>query len=123
MNVALAYVAAGAVSFALLVIQNLVAPSSIGGLLVNLFYGMCELALGSPAVLIVLAIVDLALTASRSQRRDGFVFALLPGALAALLIPPYPEIVPVVAWLLAVGLLFGWVMRLPTRGPVVEPTR
>jgi hypothetical protein len=81
------------------------------------------LAVGSPAVLIVLAIMDLVLTASRRPRRDAFVFALLPAALAALLIVPYPEMVPVVAWLAGVGLLFGWVMRLPKGVPVVEPTR
>ena len=47
----------------------------------------------------------------------------MPAALAALLIVPYPEIVPVVAWLAGVGLLFGWVMRLPKGVPVAEPTR
>ena len=122
-NAALSYAAAGIVTLAFMVIQNLVAPSPFPGLLEMWIFGVSLLAVGSPAVLIVLAIVDLVLTASRSQRRDAFVFALLPAALAALLIVPYPAILPVVVWLGAVGLLVGWVMRLPKRAPVVEPTR
>ena len=122
-NVALSYVAAGIVTFVFLVILELLTPSSIGNMLTGWVYEMCLLAWGSPAVLVVLAIVDLALTAVGDRRRSGFVFSLLPGALTALLIVPYPAIAPLVVWLLAVGLLFGRVMRLPKRAPATEPTR
>ena len=82
-NVALSYVAAGIVTIVFLVILELLTPSSIGNMLTGWVYEMCLLAWGSPAVLVVLAIVDLALTAVGNRRRSGFVFSLLPGALAA----------------------------------------
>jgi hypothetical protein len=122
-NVALSYVAAGIVTLVFMGVANIGASWSIPDTLVGWIYEMGLLAVGSPAVLLVLAIVDLVLTASKGQRRDGFVFALLPGTLASLLIVPYPEMIPLVAWLLAVGLLFGWFMRLPKLRTAVPERR
>ena len=122
-NVALSYAAAGIVTLAFMGVANLVAPSTFESVPVSWFGFLIFLSYGSPAVLIALAIVDVVLTASTSQRRDGFALALLPGALAALLLVPHPEMAPLVAWLVAEGVLFGWIMRLPKRARVLEPTR
>ena len=75
--------------------------------------GMGTLLFGAPAVLMVLVIVDFALKGRRHMRRAAIVASVVPSALAAFLIPFYPEIVPVTLWLLATGLAFGAVMRLP----------
>jgi len=75
--------------------------------------GMGTLLFGAPFVLIALGIVDFVLGTTHSGRRGAIVASLIPAALAALLIPVYPEIMWIAAWLLATGLLFGAVMRLP----------
>ena len=113
-NLVLAYVIAAIVTLVFLTIGSQIGPPTFGpGIIGEWIFEMALLMLGAPIVLIVLVVLDYVLSATTQQRRLALGVSLLPAALVALLIVPYPEIAYVVAWLVAVGGAFGMTVLLP----------
>ena len=113
-NLVLSYVIAAIVTFVFLTIGSLIGPPTFGPAIIGgWIFEMALLMVGAPSVLIVLVVLDYVLSATTRQRRLALGVSLLPAALVALLIVPYPQIAYVVAWLVAVGGPFGMTMLLP----------
>jgi hypothetical protein len=113
-NLVLAYVCAAAVTGIGIAAGQALSPAKVGpGVLSSWIFEVSLLVVGSPIVLLVLAVLDVALRRRSDQRRAALIFAISPSVLLALLMPIYPMLLGIVVWLLATGLTFGVTTRLP----------
>jgi hypothetical protein len=121
LNVLLAYAIAAVVTFALILLSELVSPSEfnpyLGQAVGGTVWTMVWLSFGSPAVLVVLACLDWGVRRTRRPRLLALVVSVLPAGLwvaAVALSGADLQGMTLAVWLLIVGLAFGRVILLPT---------
>jgi hypothetical protein len=122
-NVGLAHAsAATAMTAGLLIQYGPDAPELPLGLVGTVIYGMWWLAWGAPLVLLVLTVLDVTVAHGRSGRRNMVIAALVPGLLYFAMAARQSELVPSALWLIATGLLFGGIARLPKERADAPPS-
>lgn len=113
-NVALAYLAAGTVLLVSGAIAYAIEPPGGLSLVEWWVVGMFWLLVGFPVVLLGIGILSLLVLASTwPPRRTAVVASISPGVGLLLAVAAEPAVFSIAAWLLATGLLFGLLMRLP----------
>lgn len=114
-NVLLAYGWGGLSALILIAFAERLDPEVTGvfGLFGSWVWTMSWLLVGSPLVVITLALLDLALYKARLRRRIGLAVSLMPGVITAGFAFSEPALVGIAIWLTLTGLAFGLTMRLP----------